>query len=102
MAWRGDDGSLQTRFIPLDSLEVAAWVERAMFQADDLIFHNPKFDIQKLELIGISIMESKAPYHIHDTECLSHLLDEQRPKRLKYLAKELLGEETDEAKVISA
>lgn len=98
MAWR-DGGELFTRYFDIDELTtVFTW----LCSAEELVFHNAKFDVQKLELVGIPIWEHKTPYQIHDTECLSHLLNEQRPKRLKGLAKELLGEETDEAQVLAA
>lgn len=56
-----------------------------------LVFHNAKFDLQKLQLAGVLDRRARG---IHDTECMAHLLDEHRPKRLKYLAREILGKET--------
>lgn len=57
------------------------------------IFHNAKFDLQKLQLAGVLPRRKRA---IHDTEALAHLLDEHQPKKLKVLAKKYLGVETDE------
>ena len=65
---------------------------------DGLVFHNAKFDVQKLELAGAGLPLDWTK--IHDTECLSHLINEQQPKALKRLAKELLGLETDEQEVL--
>jgi len=71
----------------------------AIFVCKELVFHNAKFDVQKLVLAGAI----KGPLdwtEIHDTECLSHLVNEQQPKALKRLAKELLGLDTDEQEVL--
>src|SRR5689334_1926940 len=90
LALRDDTGELRSTYkeLPADKESVIG----ILSAADNLVFHNAKFDIQKLELVGIPVWEHKTAYQIHDTECLSHLLNEQRPKRLKSLAKELLRE----------
>lgn len=67
-----------------------------------LVFHNAKFDIQKLALVGLLDPDTLDPHTVWDTECLAHLLDEHRVKRLKVLARELLGEVTDEEEVVRA
>ena len=68
--------------------------------AEELVFHNAKFDLQKLALAGLISPDSLDPLSVYDTECLAHLLDEHRRKGLKFLAREILGEETDEEEVI--
>lgn len=68
----------------------------------DLVFHNAKFDLQKLELVGMFDWADWSPYQIHDTECMSHLINEQQPKALKRLARDILGRETDEEVVLRA
>lgn len=55
------------------------------------VFHNAKFDLQKLLLAGVISREDVARAEIHDTEALAHLLDENRSKKLKDLAVDLLG-----------
>lgn len=77
----------------------AAWVGEFGRECE-YVFHNAKFDLQKLQLAGI--LDEWDWYRIHDTECLMHLVDEQQPKALKRLAKDLLGLETDEAEVLRA
>lgn len=87
-----------------------------------LLFHNAKFDLQKLELVhlydrsrrqqipgdGLVLEAAEADAvrdprpGVHDTEALAHLLDEHRPKGLKPLARSVLGLDTDEAKAIQA
>jgi DNA polymerase-1 len=63
-----------------------------------VIMHNAKFDIQKLCRLGIpfSVFENK----FEDTQALAHLINEQQSTSLKYLARTVLGEETDEDEVL--
>jgi DNA polymerase I-like protein with 3'-5' exonuclease and polymerase domains len=75
--------------LPSERAEVSARINTAGY----LIFHNAKFDLQKLILAGVIPRRKRG---IHDTEALAHLLDEHRPKKLKYLTRELLKEETPE------
>lgn len=93
-----DDNNVHTSYhtLPDDADEV----RRRLGEAEELVFHNAKFDIQKLALAGILDMDQMDPTSVYDTECLAHLLDEHRRKGLKFLAREILGEETDEEEVI--
>jgi DNA polymerase-1 len=63
-----------------------------------IIMHNAKFDIQKLCRLGIplSVFVDK----FEDTQALAHLIDEHQSTSLKYLARTILGEETDEDEVL--
>lgn len=54
-----------------------------------LVFHNAKFDLQKL--IRANLLSRDSLPQFHDTECLSHLIDEHQKKDLKTLAVEILG-----------
>jgi len=95
-AGRGRDGGILSGVLYMDEYDdstIGATVRRA-----ELVFHNAKFDVQKLVLAGV--MEAPDWTRIHDTECLSHLVNEQQPKALKRLAKELLGLDTDEQEVL--
>ena len=67
-------------------------------KADKIIMHNAKFDIQKLCRLGIRISVFKDKFE--DTQALAHLIDEQQSTSLKYLARTVLGEETDEDEVL--
>jgi DNA polymerase-1 len=93
-----DDNNVHTSFhtLPDDAEEV----KYRIAEADELVFHNAKFDLQKLALAGILDPNNLDPLAVYDTECLAHLLDEHRRKGLKFLAREILGEETDEEDVI--
>jgi DNA polymerase-1 len=66
--------------------------------ADKIIMHNAKFDIQKLCRLGIPL--SLFADKFEDTQALAHLIDEQQSTSLKYLARTVLGEETDEDEVL--
>lgn len=93
-----DVDGVHTEFyvLPDDADEVRA----RLAGAEELVFHNAKFDLQKLALVGLLDPDTLDPHRVWDTECLAHLLDEHRRKGLKFLAREILGEETDEEDVI--
>lgn len=94
-AWQ-HEGKVKSFYVDLENEADEA---REIVAATNIaIFHNAKFDLQKL-ILG-KILERRIKFE--DTEGLAHLLDEHRPKRLKYLAKELLGFETDEDEVLKA
>ena len=69
-----------------------------LINCDKIIMHNAKFDIQKLCRLGIplSVFVDK----FEDTQALAHLIDEHQSTSLKYLARTVLGEETDEDEVL--
>jgi DNA polymerase I len=74
--------------------EAVETVSSMLIDCDKIIMHNAKFDIQKLCRLGIplSVFANK----FEDTQAIAHLIDEQRSTGLKFLAREILGEETDE------
>lgn len=78
--------------------EIESHLRNILRNAPNLVFHNAKFDLQKLQMVGL--IDDVDPSRIEDTEALSHLLDEHRPKKLKQLARDLLGLETDEETAI--
>ena len=65
---------------------------------DKIIMHNAKFDIQKLCGFGFSIDLFADKFE--DTKAIAHLIDEHQSTSLKYLARTILGEETDEDEVL--
>lgn len=94
-AWM-KDGEVKSYFVDLENEADEA---REIVAATNIaIFHNAKFDLQKLILGKIL----KRRIQFEDTEGLAHLLDEHRLKGLKYLAKNVLGLETDEDEVLKA
>lgn len=62
------------------------------------VFHNAKFDLQKLLLGGVISRSDFGPDRIEDTEAMAHLLDAHQKKSLKPLAAKYLGANIDEAK----
>jgi len=102
VATRGSDGAIKSHYWDLDDSSATREVARCLSRYQTLVFHNAKFDLQKLILAGIVERGSITPGSIGDTEALAHLLDEHRSKRLKDLARDVLGLETDEAEVVKA
>jgi DNA polymerase-1 len=82
----------------------AQWTTDMMFvfslieKADKIIMHNAKFDLQKLHVLGFDT--SMFATKFEDTQAIAHLLDEHQSTSLKYLARTVLGEETDEDEVL--
>lgn len=56
-----------------------------------LVFHNAKFDLQKLILAGVLPRDRLSSERIEDTEGIAHLLNEHQEKKLKTLALTVLG-----------
>jgi DNA polymerase I len=99
IAWR-EDGELKSEFLDLEA-GYGGKLRFRMQQADRWVFHNPKFDLQKLLLVGVLERSGLSPDRIEDTEACAHLLDEHQLKGLKFLAEKHLGEtleESDEVK----
>lgn len=99
IAWTDEEGNVRSEYF--DGANPPGLGER-LSQAEELVFHNAKFDLQKMALAGVLDPSELRPENVYDTECLAHLLDEHRRKGLKFLARELLGEETDEDEVLRA
>lgn len=76
------------------------FVHHLLAEADRIIMHNAKFDIQKLCRLGIplSVFIDK----FEDTQAMAHLIDEHQSTGLKFLARKYLGETTDEDEVLKA
>jgi DNA polymerase-1 len=99
-SWRKPSGEVASHYF-----ELGEYAEHVLFpmlrDTPYLVMHNAKFDLQKLILVGLIDRVSVQSSRIHDTECIVHLLDEQRRKGLKELARTMLGEETDEEAVLA-
>ena len=74
------------------------YVHHLLAEADQIIMHNAKFDIQKLCKLGIPFSVFKNKFE--DTQAIAHLIDEQQSTSLKYLARTILQEETDEDEIL--
>lgn len=95
VAWEGE-----SHYLELD-YPAARSVAKSMLRTHKLVFHNAKFDLQKLILAGLLKRAELSGDRVEDTECAYHLLDPHGVKKLKTLAKVVLGLETDEAKALS-
>jgi DNA polymerase I-like protein with 3'-5' exonuclease and polymerase domains len=99
--WRRPDGTLRDAYFEtsMNGDEYRYnddYVRRMLAGSKTWIFHNAKFDLQK---ILQEEWASRADYDtkvIHDTEAIFHLLNNVDRKGLKYLAGEYLGEENRE------
>ena len=78
--------------------EALETVSSMLNDCDKIIMHNAKFDIQKLCRLGIPLNTFIDKFE--DTQAIAHLIDEQRSTGLKFLAREILGEGTDEDEVL--
>jgi len=70
----------------------------ALDNADKIIMHNAKFDIQKLCRLGIPLDVFIDKFE--DTQAIAHLIDEHQSTGLKKLAQKYLNETTDEDEVL--
>src|SRR5437588_12079419 len=84
-AWEHEEtGELRSRVYELSEEYVEA--QTLLETATKFVFHNAKFDLQKLILVGLIKREDVSASLIEDTEALAHLLDEHQVKKLKPLA----------------
>lgn len=94
LTWRRPDGSLKSGYIDLESGDLA-WriteLRTVLMRTPAWVFHNAKFDLQKLKLIGAINDPMIERVDLHDTQTQYMLLDENRTKGLKDLAVRVLG-----------
>jgi len=99
LTWRTPGGDLRSAYVDVDRDEEGyrerrALVRQFIAQAPTWVFHNAKFDLQKLELGNM--LPPMKHRRLHDTQVIFNLMNENERKALKILAKTVLGEETDE------
>ena len=100
VAWLAE-GRVQSGYFELAEPQACELIAGMLDSTDQLVFHNAKFDLQKLIAAGVLDRAALTPERIVDTECVAHLLDEHRLKKLEYLSSTLLGHDrSSEAKVI--
>jgi DNA polymerase I-like protein with 3'-5' exonuclease and polymerase domains len=108
IAWRGLDRETgqevtKTGYFDLGSSERKSALREVLDTTPQWVFHNAKFDLQKLILAGV-IDHSfiRTADGLHDTHALAHLIDERWDGGLKDLAVSLLGrDDTIEVALIS-
>lgn len=101
VAWYSPDGQLRSHYLETSLPEIASVTADMLECTSQLVFHNAKYDLQKLILAGL-LDENITADRIHDTEALAHLQDEHQRLSLKSLAREVLGLETDEEEALGA
>jgi DNA polymerase I-like protein with 3'-5' exonuclease and polymerase domains len=91
LTWRASAGHLESHYFELPGLEEDSVVAEILERTQTWVFHNAKFDLQKLILGRYIDRVGLRAESIEDTETLAHLLDENRAKALKTLAVTELG-----------
>jgi len=93
LSWRAPDGSLESAYLPLEGRgreRALSALAEALRVVPAWLFHNAKFDLQKLLLIGAIDWPLIERIDLHDTQTIYTLLDENDRKGLKYLAVKIL------------
>ena len=86
VAWDRDEGDYHGGYLELSEECAADAAREILLNTPRWVFHNAKFDLQKLILAGVISRDEIADHEIDDTEAIAHLLDENQGKRLKQLA----------------
>ncbi len=89
VAWPDIYGAVEGHYFEVDRFDSRQMLQEMFAHAKVLVGHNLKFDMIRAQQAGI--VTDWSQYDLHDTEGMSHLDDEHRPKGLKDLAVELLG-----------
>jgi DNA polymerase I len=92
LTWRAGD-VLRNAYLPLEGRgreEALAALSSILRYVPAWVFHNAKFDLQKLKLIGVTDDAQIERVDLHDTQTIFTLLDENSPKALKTLAVSIL------------
>lgn len=101
VAWY-TEGELRSHYLETALPDVLELARGMILGTEGWVFHNAKFDLQKLVLADIIPADSFDYERVHDTELLAWLHDENSVHGLKPLAEEVLGLTTDEEAVIGA
>jgi DNA polymerase I-like protein with 3'-5' exonuclease and polymerase domains len=104
LTWRSQDERLVSCYLDLDfddHCSRLAVARHMLALSGSWVFHNAKFDLQKLILAGCIDREWIEASFIEDTNIIHALIDENDRHGLKYLAAKLLGESTNEDKVLA-
>jgi DNA polymerase I-like protein with 3'-5' exonuclease and polymerase domains len=91
IAWDKDDQDFEGHYFELADFDSRRMVREILMETPSWVFHNAKFDLQKLILAGILDRTDLYPDRFEDTEALAHLYDGNQKKGLKDLAVRVLG-----------
>lgn len=90
VTWRRKDNTLYSGYFELSEPEAVDFLQQILGRTETWIFHNAKFDLQKLKLAGLIDDELLDRVTLHDTQTEYMLLDENGRKGLKDLAVRVL------------
>lgn len=90
IAWDKDEGDYTGHYLELVSENAFEACREILLGTEEWVFHNAKFDLQKLILAGVVERSEINKHVIHDTEAMAHLIDPNQDKGLKKLAMEYL------------
>lgn len=96
LSWRQDGGDIVDHYIELAEEDHVSIAREILLGPSVWVFHNAKFDLQKLLLADIIRRHEITVDRFEDTEALAHLDDSLRLKGLKYLSQELFGDTNEE------
>lgn len=99
-SWRRADGELVDHYIELVDEDYSEVARAILLGCPSWVFHNAKFDLQKLILAGVIKRHEFNEARIEDTEALAHLDDSLRLKGLKPVSAELLGDTNEEEELL--
>jgi DNA polymerase I-like protein with 3'-5' exonuclease and polymerase domains len=108
VTWRSPTGELRSWYFELDDLDNEEppyplfCLREILGNTDTWVFHNSKFDLQKLMLCGAIDWHLLERITLHDTQTIYTLIDENGRKGLKHLAATVLKvDNTVEVKIAS-
>lgn len=90
VTWRRKDNTLYSGYFELEEPEAKRQLRHILTHTATWLFHNAKFDLQKLLLAEIITEDDLTRAEIHDTQTQYALLDENGRKGLKDLAVRIL------------
>jgi DNA polymerase I-like protein with 3'-5' exonuclease and polymerase domains len=81
VSWYSADGQLRSHYLETSLEEIATDAKVILGKTPQLVFHNAKYDLQKLILAGLLDPDITAD-RIHDTEALAHLQEDRNYRDL--------------------
>lgn len=105
VTWLDAEGDLQSHYIDLEQDNGRGGRTGILRDIIDIperwVFHNAKFDLQKLAMVDALPEGWQKSKTIEDTATIYALINENDVKKLKYLAQKFLGESTNEDKILA-
>lgn len=99
ISWRSGD-TIEDHYLELVEADYSGLAREMLLGSATWVFHNAKFDLQKLLLAQVIHRHEITVERIEDTEALAHLDDSLRPKGLKPLSELLFGDTNEEEEAV--